>query len=233
MTSDGRKIYHVTLDADARHQLPALVDRGQGSKERRKRAHILVLADPDRAGGGRRDADIADVLGVGTATVERVRKPCVMDGVEAALERKVQVNRKQRLLDGAGEAKLTMLACSEPPAGQAQWTLQRLADRRVEWNIVETISRSTVQKTLKKTRSSPGEISVGAFRPGGMRNLSVRWKMSWTQPAETLPVMKFGSAWMKPPGNKRKKPGHRCRHAPGTPLGMTAKTPATAPPISS
>ncbi len=156
MTSDGRTTYKVTLDADERHQLPALVDRGQGSKERRKRAHILLLADQDRAGGGRRDADIADVLGVGTATVERVRKPCVMDGVEAALERKVQVNRKQRLLDGAGEAKLTMLACSEPPAGQAQWTLQLLADKLVELNIVETISRSTVHKTLKKTISSPG-----------------------------------------------------------------------------
>ncbi len=76
MTSDGRKIYHVTLDADERHQLQALVDRGQGSKERRKRAHILLLADPDRAGGGRRDADIADVLGVGTATVERVHIAC-------------------------------------------------------------------------------------------------------------------------------------------------------------
>ncbi len=156
MTSGGRKIYHVTLDADERDQLQTLVDKGQGSKERRKRAHILLLADQDRAGGGRRDADIADVLGVGTATVERVRRQCVMDGVEAALERRVQVNRKQRLLDGAGEAKLTMLACSEPPAGQAQWTLRLLADKLVELNIVETISRSTVQKTLKKTISGPG-----------------------------------------------------------------------------
>ncbi len=156
MTSKGRKIYHVTLEADERDQLQALVDRGTGSKERRKRAHILLLADIDRVGGGRTDTDIADILGVGTATVERVRKQCVMAGVEAALERKVQVNRKQRVLDGAGEAKLTMLACSEPPAGQARWTLRLLADKLVELNIVETISRSTVQKTLKKTISSPG-----------------------------------------------------------------------------
>ena len=178
---------------------------GQGSKERRKRAHILVLADWDRAGGGRRDADIADILGVGMATVERVRKPCV----EAGLERKVQVNRKQRVLDGAGEAKLTMLACSEPPAGQARWTLRLLADKLVELNIVETISRSTVQTTLKKTISSPGSISVDAFRPGRMLISSARWRMFLRRIAGTLPLMRFGSAWMKPPGNKRKKPAHR------------------------
>ena len=72
------------------------------------------------------------------------------------MERRVQVNRKQRLPDGAGEAGLTVLACSEPPAGQARWTLRPLADRLVELNIVETVSQSTVRKTLKKTISSPG-----------------------------------------------------------------------------
>ncbi len=146
----------MTLATDERTQLQAIIDSGKGSKERRKRAHILLLADTDRTGGRRRDADIADVLGVGTATVERVRKQCVLDGVDAALERKVQVNRKARRLDGAGEATLTMLACSQPPAGQAQWTLQLLADRLVALKVVDTISRSTVHKTLKKTVSSPG-----------------------------------------------------------------------------
>ena len=156
MTSEGRKIYKVTLEADERAALQALVDSGQGSKELRKRAHILLLADQDRAGGGRCDADIADCLGVGTATVERVRKQCVMAGLDAALERKVQVNRKARVLDGAGEATLTMLACSQPPEGQARWTLQLLADKLVTMGVVDAISASTVRKSLKKTISSPG-----------------------------------------------------------------------------
>ena len=139
-----------------RARLREIVDGGRGSKERRGRAHILLLADRDRPGGGRRDADIADVLGVGTATGGRVRKQCVLEGVEAALERRVQVNRRQRLLDGEGEARLTMLACSQPPEGQAQWTLQLLADRLVAPGVVETISTETVRRTLKKTISSPG-----------------------------------------------------------------------------
>ena len=68
------------------------------------------------------DADIADTLGVHVTTVERVRKRCVMDGLEAALNRKPHPNPRPRWLDGEGEATLTMLACSLLPAGQASWT---------------------------------------------------------------------------------------------------------------
>jgi len=111
------------------------VEGGKGSKERRKRAPILLRTDISRDGGGLRDADIANGLSVGTATVERVRKLCVMEGLEAALvrtgQRKEPKNRKKRLLDGEGAATLTRRACSAPPEGQAQWTRQLRADRRV------------------------------------------------------------------------------------------------------
>ena len=156
MAGSGRKIYHVELDGDERRLLQELVDGGKGSKERRRRAHLLLLADRGRADGGRTDADIASVLGIGTATVERVRRQFVMEGLEAALERKVQANRKPRLLDGGGEAKLTMLACSEPPPGQARWTLRLLGERLVELEVVESISTETVRRTLKKTASGHG-----------------------------------------------------------------------------
>ena len=156
MNTIGRKIYHVRLDEDERSQLREMADSGKGSKERRKRANILLLADTGRAGGGRSDADIADVLGVGTATVERVRKQCVLEGLEAALERRVQLNRKKRKLDAGAEAKLVTLACSEPPDGRARWTLKLLSDRLVELEIVDSISDETVRKALKKTTSSPG-----------------------------------------------------------------------------
>ena len=156
MNPNGRKFYHVTLDTEERSFLQDLVEGGTGSKERRKRAHILLLADINRDGGGLRDTDIAHVLDVGSATVERVRKQCVMEGVEAALQRKEQKNRKKRLLDGEGEATLTMLACSAAPEGHAQWTLQLLADRLVTLEVVEAISRLRVHKVLKKTLLSPG-----------------------------------------------------------------------------
>ncbi len=124
--------------------LQEMVGGGKGSKERRRRAHILLQADEDRQGG------------VGTATVERVRRQCTMEGLEATLERKIQMNRKPRLLDGKAEAKLTMLAYSEPPEGHARWSLKLLGDRLVELEIVEEIAGETVRRAPKETTSSPG-----------------------------------------------------------------------------
>ncbi len=102
-----------------------------------------------------KDEEIAQALKVGTATVERVRRRCVEEGLEAALGRRQQLNRRRKL-DGLGEAHLIALACGEPPEGRAGWTLQLLADRLVECEIVESISTETVRQTLKKTNSSLG-----------------------------------------------------------------------------
>ena len=151
MKSAGSKIHRVRLESDERKRLKEILDNGKGSKERRIRAHVLLLADEGRSDGGFGDAEIARVLEIGVSTVERTRKRCVMEGLDAALERKVQANRKKRLLDGEGEAKLTMLACSEPPPGHARWNLRLLGDRLVELEVVDGISRETVRRTLKKT----------------------------------------------------------------------------------
>ena len=77
------------------------------------------------------------------------------EGIESALERKKQLRRRQKRLDGEGEAHLIAIACGEPPQGRAKWTLRLLADRLVECEIVETISTETVRRVLKKTSSSP------------------------------------------------------------------------------
>ncbi|MCY4152855.1 MAG: helix-turn-helix domain-containing protein [Aestuariivita sp.] len=205
MTVGGRKLYKVTLTEDERTQLQDLVDRDKGAKERRKRAHILLLADTGRDRGGRIDADIADALGVNVTTVERVRKRCVMAGLDAALDRKPHPNPRPRLLDGEGEATLTMLACSQPPAGQASWTLELLGDRLVALNVVDTISKETVRRTLKKTTSNRGCSRFGACRPRLMRISSMPWRMCCRFTNGILPPTQSWSVWMRPRSNKRRK----------------------------
>ena len=103
-----------------------------------------------------KDLDIARALKVGSATVERVRRRCVEEGLEAALERRQQLNRRRKKLDGQAEAHLIALACSQPPEGRASWTLQLMADQMLQREIVESISRETVRRSLKKTSSNPG-----------------------------------------------------------------------------
>ena len=115
-------------------------------------ARVLLQADQSAAGPGWADARIAEGLGVTTRTVENIRRRFVEQGLQAALERKKQCRpSRERLLDGAKEAKLVAICCSKAPNGRRHWTLQLLADRLVELNIVDSISYETVRRTLKKT----------------------------------------------------------------------------------
>ena len=71
--------------------------------------------------------------------------------MEAALNRRAPNPEYHRKLNGEQEARLIALACSEPPEGQARWSLRLLADRLVELEVVDDLSYQTVRRTLKKT----------------------------------------------------------------------------------
>jgi hypothetical protein len=90
-------------------------------------------------------------------TVENLRKSYVLEGLEAAVERKKQCRpSRQPVLDGAKEARLVALCCGTVPAGHGRWTLRLLADKLVELKVVERISYETVRQALKKTTCSLG-----------------------------------------------------------------------------
>jgi transposase len=147
-----KKRYVVNLSVDERAALNEIVKRNRVSALKRMRASILLKADD-----GLTDAEIAEDLDIGVATVERVRRRCVERGLENALERKSQENpSRPRKLDGASEAQLVRLACSAPPEGSPRWTLSLLAGRLVELKIFDNVSKSTIQRALKKTSSSRG-----------------------------------------------------------------------------
>ena len=151
-----KKKYLVTLTNEERRSLRALISSGKGAARKLVHARILLKADSSRRGPGWGDAEIAEGLEVGTATVERVRKRFVEEGLEAALVRRKPQRDYRRRLDGDGEAHLIALACSETPEGRARWTLRLLADRMVALEYVETLSKDTVRRVLKKTSLSLG-----------------------------------------------------------------------------
>lgn len=86
----------------------------------------------------------------------RVRARFAAGGLAAALERKPSTRLYRRKLEGPQEARLVAIACTEPPAGQARWSLRLLSRRLVELAVVDSISPETVRAALKKTRSSRG-----------------------------------------------------------------------------
>ena len=150
------KKYGVKLSREEQQELKRLVPRGKAAAYKQTHARILLLSDENQAEGGMKDVEIARPLKVGTATVERVRRRWMEKGLQRGLGRKKQVNRRPKKLDGVGEAQLIALACSQAPEGRAGWTLQLLADRLVQREIVESISAETARNTLKKTHSSLG-----------------------------------------------------------------------------
>ena len=152
-----QKKYLVTLTAEERDRLTALVSAGKRSALTLSRARLLLKADQADGGPAWDDARIADALDCGLRTVERIRRRFVEQGLEPALGRKPQDRpSRPRKLDGAAEARLIALACSAPPEGRKEWTMRLLADQLVELDVVDGVSDETVRRVLKKTRSSRG-----------------------------------------------------------------------------
>jgi transposase len=146
-----RPKFVVRLTAAERTELDELIRTGKRAASVLIPARLLLKADAGPGGPGWDDERIAEAVGCGTTTVYRVRQAFVEEGLAAALFRKKPTGRQYRKLDGVQEARLIAVACGAPPAGGGRWTLQLLADRRVELAVVESIRPEGVRMTLKKT----------------------------------------------------------------------------------
>ena len=151
-----KKKYIVTLTEAERRTLREMLSRDKAAARKLAHARILLKADTSADGTAWRDDAIAEGVEVGRATVERVRKAFVEEGLEAALGRRKPRRQYRRALDGDGEAHLVALACSQAPEGRSRWTLRLLADRMVALEYVDALSKDTVSRVLKKTNLSLG-----------------------------------------------------------------------------
>jgi transposase len=148
--------YTVRLKSDERQELLDLVSKGKRAASVLTRARVLLKADAGPEGPAWDDETIAEAVETSLSTVHRVRQDFVEEGLEETLFRKKPSGRQYRKLDGDQEARLIAIACSEAPEGRSRWTLQLLADKLVQLNVVDSISEECVRATLKKTTSSPG-----------------------------------------------------------------------------
>ena len=149
----GKK-YVVELGEAGRACLRTMVGSGAAAARALTHARILLKADQGEAGPGWTDAAIAAALDVGLATVARVRQAYATEGLDAALTHKRPDREYARTFDGAREARLIALACSDPPTGREHWSLRLLAEHLVRLEVVDAVSHETVRRTLKQTRSS-------------------------------------------------------------------------------
>lgn len=141
--------YIVELTAQEREGLRAMVSGGKAGVRRVKRAQILLAAARRQP-----DAAIASALSVGTSTVFRTKRRFVEEGLEAALSEQPR-RGAERKLTGNEEALLVAIACSDPPAGRARWTLELLAGELVQRTEHAGLSRETVRRRLSEKALKP------------------------------------------------------------------------------
>lgn len=151
----NRKVYRVKLSVEERSTFEA-VSRGKRGRLKIaawkiQRANAMLLCDEGEHGPGWADHEISEACKTTTRSLENWRKQAVLHGPLMILERKKRTPPTPAKLDGKKEAQLIKLACSQPVDGNSRWTMQLLADQLVQLNIVDSISRETVRRVMKKT----------------------------------------------------------------------------------
>lgn len=163
--------YRVTLTAQERKDLEALTRNGKTGAKKFIHARALLLCDAGPEGPAWIVADVADALGVTSRTIEHLKQRFVEEGIEAALERKPREKPPREVVfDGAFEARLIALACSEAPEGYDRWTVRLLADKSVELKFASSVSHMTVQRVLKKTNLSLTSANTGKSHQKGAQH---------------------------------------------------------------
>lgn len=139
------KKYIVELREEEIEKIEKILRSGKHSARKLMRAHVLLKANE-----GKTDQEIAESLKIHYSTVENIRERFVVrGGIDGALEDSPHPPKIKKL-DSKGEALLIATACSKPPEGRSEWTMQLLADRLIELKVVDYISDETVRITLKK-----------------------------------------------------------------------------------
>jgi len=140
----GMKKQHVQLTQTDREYLENLIRKGQHTAKAYRRA--MALLELDR---GKTYTAVSHTLQVSIPTLS-IWAALYKEKSLKVLQDRPRSGRPIQI-DGEQRAKITALACSDPPEGYARWSLRLLADKAVELGYFEYISHTEVADILKKT----------------------------------------------------------------------------------
>jgi transposase len=138
------KKQHVKLNDADREFLENLISQGELTAKTYRRA--LALLELNR---GQTYTVVSKTLQVTQTTLSTWAKKYQENGLQVLTD-KPRSGRPIEI-DGNQRAKITALACSDPPEGHAEWNLRLLADKAVELGYCESLSHTSVRRILKKT----------------------------------------------------------------------------------
>jgi putative transposase len=138
---------HIKLSQNDHDFLMTLLAKGQTAVRVLKRATALLELHR-----GKTLTAVAQTLQVTSYSVSLWRDSYNTSGL-VFLHDKPRSGRPL-LIDGLQRAKVTALACSQPPEGRARWTLRLLADKAIELGFCDHLSHTQTRRLLKKINSN-------------------------------------------------------------------------------
>ena len=193
------KKYIVTLTEGERNELAELTSKGKHSSQKVLNALILLNCDDGEFQTlCSVNEDVARILKIGMRRIDRVKKRFVTDGLDVALNGAKGSRVHSKKADGDFEARPVALSCGSPPEGFRRWSPGLLADQVVELNYVGSISRETVRRVLKKTKSNPGRRKGGQFRRNKTEVSPPAWKLCWMSTSGRTTRSFRSYAWTSP-----------------------------------
>ncbi len=151
-----KKQYIVQLTEDEVIKLNQILTNGSLPARHHKLAKTLLTINESN---GKRVPDFKAQIATefSDSTIARIRKNYAAGGLDKVFEKKFTPRPTRRKFDGDKEAQLVALCCSKPPKGRSDWTIRLLADKVVELEIVDSVSKETIRETLKKTKLNLGK----------------------------------------------------------------------------
>ena len=148
------KKYIVELTLEERTQLKEIINAKRMAAHKRRHAQMLLKLDQGPEGPDWSDKQVAAAFDCTARSAERLRRRLVEGGIDVALQHGNRGSYRARALDGVAEAHLIALACGDAPEGYNRWTVRLLSDQMVSLERVESCSKSSVHRVLKKTNLS-------------------------------------------------------------------------------
>lgn len=149
--------YPVYLTNEQREMLTQRIRTGKHSAYEQTVAHVLLKVDRSEGREPETDEKVAEMFSISRRTVIRIKKRFVEEHMQGVLTAKYPKERpERRIIQGREEAELTVLACGAAPDGSKRWTIRLLADKMIELEHVDTVSRETIRRVLKKTNLNRG-----------------------------------------------------------------------------
>ena len=152
----------INLPTEHRQHLEQLTRTGTNKARTITRAKILLLADQSQ-NQKHTQKEIAQRTQTSVPTVHRICNRYAEEGLHAALEEKPRPGAIPKIT-GEIEAKIMLLACSQPPKGAARWTLSLLKNQVVAEGLLPSVGRTTLGDRLKKMSPNPGRSNGTAFQ---------------------------------------------------------------------